>query len=145
MSTSLRIRYAIDIGGQPYPFANPFTLQALQTSPMPAIFSLAIPVSTTVTAWTAPGLITTLDILAVQSDIDVNLEIVVGSDAQHFTLPVRGGGWPTIVPGGMFYAGQTGSQSAFTNGSLTAVSKVNVNNPSTLLAANVTLLIAQEA
>lgn len=145
MSTSLRIRYFLDIGGQPIPFANPFTLQAVQFDPAPAVYSLSVPIGGTSILWDGVTPFSSFDMLVVQANVDVELELVVGADIQHFTLPVRGGGWPTVMPGGLCYAGQTGSQSAFVNGSLTVVSKVNVFNPSTTTIANVNVLIAKAA
>jgi len=145
MSTSLRIRYFVDIGGQPYPFANPFTLQSLDVDPDPLIYQVAIPVSTTSTIWLNTYPIDTLDMIVVQSDIAVDLEIVVGADAQHFTLPVLAGGWPTIVPGGQCYAGQSGAQSAFTSGTLQEITRINAQNSDTLNIANVSVLIAKAA
>ena len=145
MSTNIRIRYFVDIGGQPYPFANPFTLQSLDVDPDPIIYQVPIGVSSTATIWLNTYPITTLDMIVVRSDVSIDLEIVVGSDAQHFTLPVRAGGWPTIVPGGQCYAGQSGAQSAFTSGTLQEITRINAHNSDTLNIANVSVLIAKAA
>lgn len=145
MSTSIRIRYFVDIGGQPYPFANPFTIQSLEVDPDPLVYQVAIPVASTGTLWLNTYPLTTLDMLVIQSDVAVDIECVVGSDAQHFTLPVRAGGWPTIVPGGQCYAGQTGAQSAFTSGTLQEITRINAHNSDTLNIANVSVLIAKAA
>jgi len=145
MSTNIRIRYFVDIGGQPYPFANPFTLQSLDVDPDPMVYQVPIGVSSTATIWLNTYPITTLDMIVVQSDVSIDLEIVVGSDAQHFTLPVLAGGWPTIVPGGQCYAGQSGAQSAFTSGTLQEITRINAHNSDTLNIANVSVLIAKAA
>lgn len=146
MSSSMRTRFTIDVAGQPYQFAQPFVDPFLVLAEDPAQYQVPIAANATGTLWNGTPLGSTFDFIALMSDRDCHAEFVVDGgqgDEYHFTLFIRGGGFPTVVPGRQAYAGQTGTQSAFTNGTLKNITRVNAFNPDTTHAAVVSVFVAQ--
>lgn len=147
MSSSLSVRSEILIAGQPIKFATPFTPPFLATAEDASLYQVTIPLNSTATLWDGAPLPATYDFLAVLSDLNIDIEVVVDGgqvDEYHFTIPVLAN-FPCILPGGTAFAGQTGTQSAFTSGSRKNVTKVNAHNVDTATAANVTVVIARSA
>lgn len=148
MSSSMRTRFIIDVSGQTQEFVQPFVQPFLELAQDPAQYVVQVPVNSSATLWDGAPPIATYDFLALMSDRDVQVEFVVNggqSDQYRFTLPLRGGGFPIVVPGGQAYAGQTGSQSAFSNGTLRNITQINVLNGDTVNAAFVSVFVAQAA
>lgn len=148
MGSSLRPTLIIDVAGQPLPFTQPFVQPFLELEQAPAEYDVTIDALATATLWNGAPPFSTYDFVAIQSDRDVHVEFVVhggSGDESHFTLFCRGGGFPIVVPGGDSYTGQTGTQSAFTNGTLRSITRINAQNLDTTFPAVVTVFIAQES
>lgn len=147
MSSSMRTRFTLEVAGQPYPFAQPFVQTFLTLEEDPAQYQVLVAANSVATIWDeAPT--STFDFIALQADRDCHVEFTVDggqSDEYHFTVFVRGGGFPVVIPGGQSYAGQTGSQSAFTNGTLKNITRVKAFNPDTVNSATVSAFVAKAA
>ena len=148
MASSIRTRLTIDVAGQPIQWSQPFVQTFLTLAQAPAQYDVTIDADSSAVIWDGTPLGVTFDFIALQSDRDCHVEFVVNGgqvDEYHFTLFLRGGGFPIVVPGGQSYAGQAGTQSAFTFGTLREITKVNALNPDVDFPAVVSALVAQTA
>lgn len=148
MSSSIRTRLTIDVAGQPYQWSEPFVQAFLTLAEDPAIYQVTLAASATGTLWDGAPLIGTFDFIALRADHTCHIEFTVSggvADEYHFTLPLRGGGYPLVIPGGQSYAGQAGTESAFTEGALKEITKIRALNTDATNAAIVSILIAQVA
>lgn len=131
MSSSLKPRLTIDIAGQPYQFAQPFTSPFLELAQSPLQSEVIVPAAGSATLWDGVPPFSTLDFAAFIADRDVTLTFAVdGGGADDFVLFLRGGGFPVVVHGVA-----SGSE----------ITTITAANADTDNAALVTQLIAQEA
>lgn len=146
MASNLRTRLTIDVGGQPYQFGTPFVQTFLALEQEPAQYQVTVPADSAATLWDGAPPISTYDFLALVADRNCQIEFTVNggeADEYHFTLPLLAN-FPIVVPGGQAYAGQTGTEDAFTEGTLREVTKIRALNTDTANAALVSVFVAQE-
>lgn len=147
MASNFTVKLLLTAGGQAVTFAQPFTIPFMTTEEAPSIYEVTLDPSGNATLWDGDPLPPTFDFLAIISNQDIDVEFVVdGSEADeyHFTIPVPQGGFPLVVPGGTAFAGQAGTQSAFTSGTRKPITKINALNSNTTDPATVTVFIARE-
>lgn len=131
MSSSIRPRLSIDIAGEPYQFAQPFTMTFMQTATTPAVYQVEVPAASTAVVWSSTFPTDEIDFIALMSDADVTLTVEVdGGGADDFTLFLRGGGFPVSLCGV-----PTGSE-------ITSISAANANTTS---SAFVSVCVAKES
>ena len=148
MSSNLTVKLQLAIAGQAVTFAQPFTIPSLTTEEAPGLYDVTIAAGGTATLWDGTPLPATFDFLAIISNEDIDVEFVVDggqADEYHFTVLVPAGGFPLVVPGGTAFAGQAGTQSAFTSGTRKQITQINAKNSNTTDAATVSVFIAREA
>ena len=148
MSSSLRTKFTIDIAGAPVQFAQPFVQSYLETEQAPAQYEVTIDADSAATVWDGAPLGATFDFVALYTTQDGHVEFTVNggeADEYHFTVPIRAGGFPVTFPGGQSYAGQSGTEDSFVEGTLAPITKIRVLNSNTTDPMVVSVVIAQEA
>ena len=146
MPSSILTRFTINVAGSPLVFGQPFATPTLTLEEDPNLYTVQLAASATATLWAGAPLVTTFDTFAATADQDCDLEFVVdggAGDEHHFTLFLRGGGFPLFLCGDGSYAGQTGTQNSFTSGTLKKITKINAKNRNTTLVCNITILIGK--
>lgn len=131
MASFIGIRLVIDVGSQPYPFAQPFTVPILELDNDPAMFQVKVDAGGTAVIWDGAPLDATFDIFATTADRACDFEFTVNGgqvDEYHWTIPCETPGIPMLLSGGQSFAGQTGTEDAFTEGTLRSITKIRVLN-----------------
>ena len=147
MASNFTVKLLLTAGGQAVTFSQPFTIPFMTTEEAPSIYDVTIAASGTATLWDGAPLPATFDFLAIIANQDIDVEFVVDggeADEYHFTVPVPQGGFPLVVPGGTAFAGQAGTQSAFTSGTRKNITQINAKNSNTTDAATVSVFVARE-
>jgi hypothetical protein len=142
------VRFNIGVGGAQSAFATKFPTPFLSLVTDPSVYDVALIGGGSDTIWDGAPLSTTFDMLVMTADQDCDIEFTVDggeADEYHFTLFLRGGGFPLIIPGDEVYAGQTGTQDAFTNGTVKKITKIRALNRNAAVAAVVSVLIGKAA
>lgn len=148
MSSSVVVRYNIGIVGSTSTFATKYPTPFLSLEADPALYDLTVDADGTATVWDGAPLVSSFDILAMVADQDCDVEFTVDGgqvDEYHFTLFLRGGGFPLFLTGDAVYAGQSGTQDSFTSGTLKTITKIRIKNRNTDDAALVSVLIGKAA
>lgn len=148
MPSSILTRFTISVAGAPLVFGQPFATPTLTLEEDPSVYVVQLAASATGTLWNGDPLPTTFDTFAATADQDCDLEFVVdggAGDEFHFTLFLRGGGYPLLLCGDDSYAGQSGTQDSFTSGTLKAITKINAKNRNTTTVCNISILIGKAA
>jgi hypothetical protein len=149
MSSSITTRFNVLVAGEVFPsFANPFFVPAMTLEAAPAIYDVVLAASAAGTVWDGTPLPDDFDVLLMQSTTDCDIEFTVDggeADEYHFTLFLRGGGFPLALTGSEAYAGQTGTQDAFTNGTVKNITKIRALNRDDTNAATISVLLGKEA
>ena len=127
MGSSFRPRLVIDVAGQPFQFTQPFVFAFMETEQAPAQYDVVVPVDDSALVWDGTVPFSTFDFLALQSDIDLTITFEVDNGASTFTLGLRGGGFPLVLPVG------------------TDITQINATNADTVSAATLSVFRAQEA
>lgn len=132
MASFIGIKMVIDIGSQPYPFAQPFTVPILELDNDPAVYQVGpVAVSSAATIWDGEPLDTTFNLFAAVADRACDFEFTVDggeADEYHWTIPCETPGIPLLLSGGQSFAGQSGTEDAFTEGTLKNITKIRVLN-----------------
>lgn len=131
MASSIGIKMVIDIAGQPYPFAQPFTVPIIELAQDPAVFSVTVDVDNEATLWDGVPLGTTADIIALVANRAARYRISTTSGS--FTLEAATAGVPTLISGG----------SADTGGGLEAITEIVAINPDTTNSMVVSAIIGE--
>lgn len=136
MSSNLVVRFTISAAGADIPFASPFPIPSLLLENAPAQFDLQIAAAATATIWAGAPLPDTLDFFVITADQNLDVEFRASSGAILFTLPLRSGGFPLVVPGARTLTGGIG-------GATHNFESIRAKNRNTTTVANVTVLIAK--
>jgi len=148
VSSNISTRFAVTVAGQPIQFANPFFVPSLTLEADPAIYDVVLAVSTAGTVWDGVPLPDDFDVLVMQSTTDCDVEFTVDggeTDEYHFTLFLRGGGFPLMLTGSEAYAGQVGTEDAFTFGTVKNITKIRALNRDTAIEAVLSVLLGKAA
>lgn len=145
-SNNIRAQLAIIVGGQPYPFAQPFTQPNLALGTAPLQWQVELAASASGVLWNgAPPFAAPYDFLVILPTETIHIEFVVnggGAGEYHFTQKCVAD-FPFMCPGGTAYKGQSGTQSAFTFGTLANITKINALNTNTVDICYVNVFMGQ--
>jgi len=146
--SNLIVRFAATVAGSPIDFANPFFVPALTLEAEPALYNVVVPAATAAMLWDGVPLTDDFDALIVVSTTDCDIEFTVdgGNPAEyHFTLFSRGGGFPLVLWGSEVYAGQAGTEDAFTFGTVKNITTIRALNRDADTDAVVSVLLGKES
>lgn len=148
MPSSILTRFTISVAGQPLVFGQPFAAPTLVLEEDPSVFTVQLAAASSGTIWAGAPLPTQLDVIALTSDQDCDIQFVIdggAGDESHFTQFLRAGGFPLLTCGGQAYTGQTGTQDAFVSGTLKFISKITALNRNSTTVCNISVLVGKAA
>lgn len=131
MASSLNVLLTINIAGAPLPFAQPFTVPIVDLEQEPAVYQVTIGAASVGTVWDGAPLADTFNFVAIVGDRACDIEFTVNggeADESHFTVALETPGVPFLMSGGSSYTGQTGSEDAFTDGTLQPITQIRASN-----------------
>jgi hypothetical protein len=146
---TLRARYSFDLiaGTALQMFASPYIPPSLELDSVPTRYTVAIPVSSTVTLWDASGggaNPSAFDFLLMHSDIEVEVEQTATADGpltslSTFTLSANH--IPFCLGSNVARAAAAFAGDALTNGTLGVITKLRAKNSSTDTIAYVEVVV----